>query len=275
MKIGDVCIFKTNFPDADFWLQRKGSEQSVGKPSKEFYEENIGVKIKDEYNDMIDKNYLFYYFQFLFMQGVFAPISHGTLSLKNISISDIKSIPIQFKLSESIDSIDIKWDGETDTSRVKDNSEYDAVLIGGLDYRPGDYKIDAQVGLFKSGFGEDKNVKGFPYNTDISIIKDFISQNPNIPVFMFSAGASKSASISKDPNVDVKNIYIIEPYGASQKTTMIVNNAVSNGVPAENVFVGNTSGRGQGIVQGASSSNSSSHWGSLKNVGQIVSSLSE
>jgi hypothetical protein len=87
MRIGDVCIFKTNFPEADFWLQRKGSEQSVGKPSKEFYEENIGVKVKEEY----------YYFQFLHTQGVFAPISHGTLGLKNITISDIKSIPINFK----------------------------------------------------------------------------------------------------------------------------------------------------------------------------------
>lgn len=97
MNIGDVCTFKINFPDADFWLQRKGSEKTVGKPLKEFFEENIGVKIKDEYKDMIDKNYLFYYFQFLFMQGVFSPISHGTLGLKNITINDIKSIPINFK----------------------------------------------------------------------------------------------------------------------------------------------------------------------------------
>ena len=28
-------------------------------------------------------------------------------------------------------------------------SPYDAVLIGGLDYRAGDYKIDQQVELFK------------------------------------------------------------------------------------------------------------------------------
>ncbi len=23
MTIGDICTFKTNFPEADFWLQRK------------------------------------------------------------------------------------------------------------------------------------------------------------------------------------------------------------------------------------------------------------
>ena len=97
MKIGDICIFKTNFPDADFWLQRKGSEDTVGKPLKEFYEENIGVKVKDEYKDRIDSKYLFYYFQFLHMQGVFKPMLHGTLPLKNITISDIKSIPVNFQ----------------------------------------------------------------------------------------------------------------------------------------------------------------------------------
>ena len=96
MTIGDVCIFKTNFEDADFWLQRKGSETSVGKPLKEFSEENIGVKVIDEFRDKIDSNYLYYYFMFLHQKGVFAPIAYGTLGLKNIRISDIKSIPISF-----------------------------------------------------------------------------------------------------------------------------------------------------------------------------------
>ena len=97
MTIGDVCEFKTKFEDADFWLQRKGSETTVGKPLKEYYEENIGVKVMDEYRDRIDPNYLYYYFQFLHQQGVFAPIAHGTLSLKNVRISDIKTIPVSFK----------------------------------------------------------------------------------------------------------------------------------------------------------------------------------
>lgn len=97
MTIGDICIFKTNFPDADFWLQRKGSEKTVGTPTKDFYEENIGVKIMDDFRDRVDPGYLYYYFQFLHKQGVFAPIAHGTLALKNVRISDIKTIPISFK----------------------------------------------------------------------------------------------------------------------------------------------------------------------------------
>jgi len=97
MNLGDVCIFKINFEDADFWIQRKGSETSVGKPTKEYNPENIGIKVKDEYTDNIDSGYLYYYFMFLHQKGVFGPVSHGTLKLKNITISDIKSIPISFK----------------------------------------------------------------------------------------------------------------------------------------------------------------------------------
>jgi hypothetical protein len=69
----------------------------VGKPLKEYSEENIGVKVKDEFRDKIDSNYLYYYFQFLHQKGVFAPIAHGSLALKNVRISDIKTIPISFK----------------------------------------------------------------------------------------------------------------------------------------------------------------------------------
>lgn len=97
MTIGDICLFNTNLPDADFWLQRKGSEENVGTPTKDFNEENIGVKIKDEYRDKVDPGYLFYYFKYLHMQGMFKPIAHGTLSLKNIRISDIKMIPVDFR----------------------------------------------------------------------------------------------------------------------------------------------------------------------------------
>lgn len=97
MTLGDICILKTNFPDADFWIQRKGSEKSVGTPSKEYQEENIGIKVREDFQDQIDSNYLYYYFVFLHQKGVFGPVSHGTLKLKNITLSDIKSIPISFK----------------------------------------------------------------------------------------------------------------------------------------------------------------------------------
>lgn len=95
--LGDVCIFKVDFIDADFWLKRKGSEKTVGKPTKDFNKEDIGVKLRDEYKDRINPNYLYYYFQFLHQSGFFIPHAHGTLNLKNIRLDDIKRIPMSFK----------------------------------------------------------------------------------------------------------------------------------------------------------------------------------
>lgn len=95
MTIGDVCEFKTNFPEADFWLQRKGDEKNVGKPTKEYNPENIGVKVIA--TELVVPSFLFYYFQYLHSNGIFVNMAHGTLNLKNIRISEIKQIPISFK----------------------------------------------------------------------------------------------------------------------------------------------------------------------------------
>ena len=95
MRIGDVCEFKTKFEDADFWLIRKGSETEVGKPVKTYSSENIGVKVID--TEILNPSYLYYVFMHLHQSGKFITLSHGTTKLKNISISDIKNIPISFQ----------------------------------------------------------------------------------------------------------------------------------------------------------------------------------
>ena len=92
MTLGDLCEFKTNFPEADFWLIRKGNEQVVGKPRKEFDSERIGVKVVQ--TDVLDPQYLYYVFIHLQGSGKFIPLAHGSLRLKNISIRDIKNIEI-------------------------------------------------------------------------------------------------------------------------------------------------------------------------------------
>ena len=92
MTLGDLCEFKVNFPEADFWLIRKGNEKVVGKPTKEFDPERIGVKVIQ--TDILDPQYLYYVFMYLQGSGKFIPFAHGTLKLKNISIRDIKSISV-------------------------------------------------------------------------------------------------------------------------------------------------------------------------------------
>ena len=92
MTLGDLCEFKINFPEADFWLVRKGSDKTVGMPVKEFDSERIGVKVIQ--TDVLDPQYLYYVFMHLQQSGKFIPLANGTLKLKNISIRDIKSISI-------------------------------------------------------------------------------------------------------------------------------------------------------------------------------------
>jgi len=156
---------------------------------------------------------------------------------------------------------------------IESEGSYDAVLVGGLDYRSSDQPIDQQVELVKKGLGGDKRVKGFRYNASTSEVLNFMGGNPGIPVFLFSAGCTKAYDLSKSPNVDKDKLYIIEPYAVSETTKSIVNSAVSNGVPASNVFVGGSQGRGKGIVDGASDSRSSSHFGALTTVGSMKSGL--
>ena len=121
---------------------------------------------------------------------------------------------------------------------TESDGSYDAVLVGGLDYRSSDFPIDQQVELLKKGLGLDKNIKGFRYNASTSDVLNFMSQNPGIPVFLFSAGCTKASDLSKSPNVDKDKLYIIEPYAVSDTTKSIVRSAVANGVPSSNVYVG-------------------------------------
>ena len=92
MTIGDICEFKTKFEDADFWLIRKGSESVVGKPTKDYSPEHIGVKVLEK--EILDPTYLYYVFMAFQQTGKFIPLAKGTLRLKHISISTIKNIQI-------------------------------------------------------------------------------------------------------------------------------------------------------------------------------------
>jgi hypothetical protein len=149
-----------------------------------------------------------------------------------------------------------------------DDDQWDAVLVGGLDNRSGDYKINDQVELLKKGLGQDKKVKGFRYNTPTSEIKSFLDKNPNVSVYLFSAGCNKAGEISKLNKINKNKVYIIEPYGKSKNVTSIVNFAVNNGIPSSNVYSGSGSARGEGITSNSSKTKNVSHWGSLEFVGQ-------
>lgn len=88
----DLCEIRTNFPGADFWIQRKGSEDTVGTVVSEFSPENIGVKVIS--TDRLDPRYLKYVVMHLKNRGYFKNVASGTLKLKNISADSVARIPI-------------------------------------------------------------------------------------------------------------------------------------------------------------------------------------
>lgn len=92
MRLGDVCIISTNFGDADFWLQRKGSVDTVGTPTKVFNPENIGIKVVR--TDILIPEFLYYMLTYYQSIGHFSKVSNGTLNLKNIRVEDIKDIKL-------------------------------------------------------------------------------------------------------------------------------------------------------------------------------------
>lgn len=80
MILSDLCEIKTNFENADFWINRL-----TGKPTKEFNENYIGIKVTQ--TDVLVPNYLFYVMEYFYNQGV---LSKGvtTEMLKNLKLQE-------------------------------------------------------------------------------------------------------------------------------------------------------------------------------------------
>ena len=170
----------------------------------------------------------------------------------------------------------------TTTTTAGPTSQFDAILVGGLDYRSSDLNITEQEALFKKGFGLNTTVKAYRYTTLVKTIKEFLVQNPKTPIFLFSAGCSQTLDLARDPNVDKKTLFVIEPYGVSANTKNLIEKAIAEGLPAENVYVGSYAGVGS-TIKGNTSKNPSSlakhplgsHWGSLEYVALLKSNLAQ
>lgn len=150
----------------------------------------------------------------------------------------------------------------------KPTSANKAVLVGGLNYRPGDKSTSEQTSILSNAIGQP--VKGFNYNDSNDNILRYLESNPGIPVYLFSKGCEKAFVLSNSSYVNKNQLYIIEPFAINKGTKNIVNMAVNNGVPARNVYVGKNSSRGYGVVNGTSDSNAKRHWDAISSVGDMV-----
>jgi len=98
VKLGDLCDIRYNMPEADFYIYARGSEKSLGMPSKdpENTEKKIGVKVKDEAKEVLDPGYLYYLFMHLHNTQFWQTngLVYGSLQLKNLRVEDIKNLSI-------------------------------------------------------------------------------------------------------------------------------------------------------------------------------------
>ena len=95
MRLSDVAIIKTHFEDADFWLVRRGSLNTVGQPVREYNPEHIGVKVTA--TELLLPSFLYYWFMHLHNSEAWQPLANGTLNLVNIRISDVRAIRLSPK----------------------------------------------------------------------------------------------------------------------------------------------------------------------------------
>ena len=89
-RLKDMVKVGLNMKDADFWIQRKGTIETVGTPVKEFSKEHIGVKVTR--TDILVPDFLYYAIMNLYNQGYFKQYAKGTLKLVNIGVNDVKNI---------------------------------------------------------------------------------------------------------------------------------------------------------------------------------------
>ena len=176
-------------------------------------------------------------------------------------------------------------DSSTTTSDSKNVSKettstsgkIDAIFVAGLE---GDVNEQGQLQRLKNGLG-NKNIASFKYNAPTSLINKVLESNPNIPIFLFSAGVGKSYELSMNKNVNKNKLYIVEPAGIYAGIANVVKAAVTNGVPAQNVFyhtaiynnVDYSKSYGKGIVDNATDLGVSNHFDALEKLGELKSNV--
>lgn len=92
MRLSDVATIRTNYPEAHFWLVRRGSAERCGEPVREFNPEHIGIRVNRV--DILLPDYLFYALVHIHQVGYWKTIATGTLSLVSIRVSDVRQIEL-------------------------------------------------------------------------------------------------------------------------------------------------------------------------------------
>ena len=92
-KLGDFIELRLRDESADFWITRRASEETLGKPTKEYNPESFGVRVKEDAKSILDSRYLYYLMEHLWTQGVWKAMRVGPV-VPSIRKEDIMNIPI-------------------------------------------------------------------------------------------------------------------------------------------------------------------------------------
>lgn len=92
MRLKDIATVKTGLRDADFYVELRGSEKTVGSVTKEWGPYRAGVKINR--TDIVLPQFLYYAMMNLHAQGYFKRLANGVTNLVNIRINDIADIKL-------------------------------------------------------------------------------------------------------------------------------------------------------------------------------------
>lgn len=92
MKLSALAVIRTNFPDAHFWLVRRGSVERCGEPVKIFNPEHIGIRVVR--TDVLLPDYLYYVLLYVHQTGYWQNLATGTLRLVNIRVADVRDIAL-------------------------------------------------------------------------------------------------------------------------------------------------------------------------------------
>lgn len=172
-------------------------------------------------------------------------IKQKSTNTNNIPKNNIKSEP---KSTFNYSEYDYDNDGyDYDLRKSKPKEEYDIILISGLELYE---SVSEQTSRLESG---GKRAFGIFYKNSRVEFPKVIKENPNAYVVFYSKGCEYAElALLKDDNgtplvKDKSKVYIIEPYMRPSESV----NAISGGVPKNNVYVGNGKSTGQGLFPDA------------------------
>ena len=86
MILNDLCEIKTNFKNADFWIN-KNPNYEHGVVTKVFNEEHIGIKVIR--TDLLVPDYLYYVMIFFHKRGVLSDLTDSNNQICELTIKNL------------------------------------------------------------------------------------------------------------------------------------------------------------------------------------------